>query len=60
MTSVFKVQDAMGRSWQPFYFLSLVVLGAFFVVNLILGVLSGEFSKERAKSVRRQVYQKER
>ena len=26
-----------------------MVLGAFFVMNLILGVLSGEFSKERAK-----------
>ena len=35
-----------------------VVLGAFFVMNLILGVLSGEFSKERAKATSRGVYQK--
>ena len=45
----------MGRSWQWSYFLSLVVLGAFFVMNLILGVLSGEFSKERAKATSRSV-----
>ena len=37
---------------------SKVVLGAFFVMNLILGVLSGEFSKERAKATSRGVYQK--
>ena len=43
----------MGKSWQWSYFLSLVVLGAFFVMNLILGVLSGEFSKERAKATSR-------
>ena len=27
------------------YFISMVILGSFFVMNLILGVLSGEFSK---------------
>ena len=31
----------MGSSWQFIYFVSMVVLGAFFVMNLILGVLSG-------------------
>jgi hypothetical protein len=36
-----QVQDAMGNSWQFIYFVSMVVLGAFFVMNLILGVLSG-------------------
>ena len=35
-----------------------MVLGAFFVMNLILGVLSGEFSKERAKATSRGVYQR--
>ena len=34
-------QDAMGATWQWAYFVSLVILGAFFVMNLILGVLSG-------------------
>ena len=36
-----QVQDAMGNTWQFSYFVSMVVLGAFFVMNLILGVLSG-------------------
>lgn len=31
----------MGSSWQWIYFISMVILGAFFVMNLILGVLSG-------------------
>ena len=35
-----------------------MVLGAFFVMNLILGVLSGEFSKERAKATSRGAYQR--
>merc|ERR1719186_897762 len=43
------VHDAMGNTWQFVYFVSMVVLGAFFVMNLILGVLSGEFSKEKEK-----------
>ena len=36
-----QVQDSMGNTWQFGYFVSMVVLGAFFVMNLILGVLSG-------------------
>jgi len=32
------------------YFVSLIIIGSFFVMNLILGVLSGEFSKEREKA----------
>ena len=36
-----QVHDAMGNTWQFIYFVSMVVLGAFFVMNLILGVLSG-------------------
>jgi hypothetical protein len=38
---LFQVEDAMGNSWQWIYFISMVILGAFFVMNLILGVLSG-------------------
>ncbi|XP_056645199.1 muscle calcium channel subunit alpha-1 isoform X7 [Diorhabda sublineata] len=47
---LYNIQDAMGRTWQWAYFVSMVILGAFFVMNLILGVLSGEFSKEREKA----------
>ena len=38
---LYDIQDAMGNSWQWIYFVSMVILGAFFVMNLILGVLSG-------------------
>jgi voltage-dependent calcium channel L type alpha-1D len=38
---MYSIQDAMGSSWQWIYFVSMVILGAFFVMNLILGVLSG-------------------
>lgn len=48
----------MGNTWQWVYFISMVILGAFFVMNLILGVLSGEFSKERTKAKNRGDFQK--
>ena len=37
-----QVLDAMGNAYVAVtFFVSMVVLGAFFVMNLILGVLSG-------------------
>ncbi|CAG7828197.1 unnamed protein product, partial [Allacma fusca] len=48
--TMYNIEDAMGNSWQWIYFISMVIIGAFFVMNLILGVLSGEFSKEREKA----------
>ena len=38
---IFQIHDSQGCTWQFMYFVSMVVLGAFFVMNLILGVLSG-------------------
>ncbi|VDK28339.1 unnamed protein product [Gongylonema pulchrum] len=35
------VNDAVGREWPWIYFVTLVILGSFFVLNLVLGVLSG-------------------
>ncbi|XP_055598215.1 muscle calcium channel subunit alpha-1 isoform X2 [Uranotaenia lowii] len=55
---LYYIQDAMGSTWQWVYFISMVILGAFFVMNLILGVLSGEFSKERNKAKNRGDFQK--
>uniref|UniRef100_A0A182YN24 Voltage-dependent L-type calcium channel subunit alpha n=1 Tax=Anopheles stephensi TaxID=30069 RepID=A0A182YN24_ANOST len=55
---LYYIEDAMGSSWQWVYFISMVILGAFFVMNLILGVLSGEFSKERTKAKNRGDFQK--
>ncbi|XP_072155545.1 muscle calcium channel subunit alpha-1 isoform X4 [Bemisia tabaci] len=47
---LYDIEDSLGNTWQWIYFISMVILGAFFVMNLILGVLSGEFSKEREKA----------
>nr|CAD2160901.1 unnamed protein product [Meloidogyne enterolobii] len=52
------VNDAVGREWPWIYFVTLVILGSFFVLNLVLGVLSGEFSKEREKANARGLFQK--
>ncbi|XP_075458511.1 voltage-dependent L-type calcium channel subunit alpha-1C isoform X1 [Ascaphus truei] len=52
------MQDAMGYELPCVYFVSLVIFGSFFVLNLVLGVLSGEFSKEREKAKARGDFQK--
>uniref|UniRef100_A0A6I8P7E8 Voltage-dependent L-type calcium channel subunit alpha n=1 Tax=Ornithorhynchus anatinus TaxID=9258 RepID=A0A6I8P7E8_ORNAN len=52
------MQDAMGHELPWLYFVSLVIFGSFFVLNLVLGVLSGEFSKEREKAKARGDFQK--
>ncbi|XP_074861905.1 voltage-dependent L-type calcium channel subunit alpha-1C isoform X4 [Carettochelys insculpta] len=52
------MQDAMGFELPWVYFVSLVIFGSFFVLNLVLGVLSGEFSKEREKAKARGDFQK--
>ncbi|XP_072483436.1 voltage-dependent L-type calcium channel subunit alpha-1F [Notamacropus eugenii] len=52
------MQDAMGYELPWLYFVSLVIFGSFFVLNLVLGVLSGEFSKEREKAKARGDFQK--
>ncbi|XP_066499275.1 voltage-dependent L-type calcium channel subunit alpha-1D isoform X2 [Hoplias malabaricus] len=52
------MNDAIGFELPWIYFVSLVIFGSFFVLNLVLGVLSGEFSKEREKAVCRGELQK--
>ncbi|XP_026871796.2 calcium channel, voltage-dependent, L type, alpha 1S subunit, b [Electrophorus electricus] len=52
------INDAIGNDWPWLYFVSLIILGSFFVLNLVLGVLSGEFTKEREKCRSRGEYQK--
>ncbi|ROL49181.1 Dihydropyridine-sensitive L-type skeletal muscle calcium channel subunit alpha-1 [Anabarilius grahami] len=51
------INDAMGNDWPWIFFLTLILLGSFFILNLVLGVLSGEFTKEREKSRSRGEYQ---
>uniref|UniRef100_A0A3Q2VBA6 Voltage-dependent L-type calcium channel subunit alpha n=1 Tax=Haplochromis burtoni TaxID=8153 RepID=A0A3Q2VBA6_HAPBU len=52
------VNDAVGYTWPWVYFVTLIIIGSFFVLNLVLGVLSGEFSKEREKAKARGDFQK--
>ncbi|KAK8724878.1 hypothetical protein OTU49_010957 [Cherax quadricarinatus] len=50
--------DALGSSYNFLYFVPLIVLGSFFMLNLVLGVLSGEFAKERERVENRQEFLK--
>uniref|UniRef100_A0A672IF76 Voltage-dependent L-type calcium channel subunit alpha n=1 Tax=Salarias fasciatus TaxID=181472 RepID=A0A672IF76_SALFA len=52
------VNDAIGNEWPWIYFVPLILVGSFFVLNLVLGVLSGEFTKEREKARSRGEFQK--
>ncbi|XP_045539714.1 muscle calcium channel subunit alpha-1-like isoform X2 [Papilio machaon] len=57
---MYAIADVKGNTWVWIYFVTLVIFGNFFVMNLILGVLSGEFSKEREKAKSRGDFQKSR
>ncbi|OQV25674.1 Voltage-dependent L-type calcium channel subunit alpha-1C [Hypsibius exemplaris] len=59
-TIMYWMNDSLGYMWPWIYFVSLVVLGSFFVLNLVLGVLSGEFSKERDKAQKSGAFRKNR
>ncbi|VUZ42009.1 unnamed protein product, partial [Hymenolepis diminuta] len=50
--------DAVGDRFSAFYFGPLIVLGSFFMLNLILGVLSGEFAKEKERVEKRRAFLK--
>jgi hypothetical protein len=54
----FKVQDSSGSKWPWLYFTTLIVFGSFLVVNLVLGVLSWEFTREREKLKARGAFRK--
>lgn len=55
-----KTNDSLGNRFNWVYFIPLIVLGSFFMLNLVLGVLSGEFAKEREKVESRRTYLKMR
>ncbi|KAJ7334442.1 Voltage-dependent L-type calcium channel subunit alpha-1D [Desmophyllum pertusum] len=48
---MYRTFDAMDQGGYLYacYYVSLIVIGSFFVLNLVLGVLSGEFAKERER-----------
>ncbi|TNN59698.1 Voltage-dependent N-type calcium channel subunit alpha-1B [Liparis tanakae] len=50
--------DVAGNAWNWLYFIPLIIIGSFFMLNLVLGVLSGEFAKERERVEKRQEFLK--
>ncbi|XP_076455033.1 voltage-dependent calcium channel type A subunit alpha-1-like [Babylonia areolata] len=48
--------DALGSYFNVLYFIPLIILGSFFMLNLVLGVLSGEFAKERERVENRRAF----
>ncbi|XP_048579316.1 muscle calcium channel subunit alpha-1 isoform X2 [Nematostella vectensis] len=55
---MYSINDAIGNSWPWLYFVTLIIWGSFFVLNLVLGVLSGEFAKEKARAQKSGEFQK--
>ncbi|XP_063787224.1 voltage-dependent P/Q-type calcium channel subunit alpha-1A isoform X12 [Pseudophryne corroboree] len=50
--------DVFGSAWNWLYFIPLIIIGSFFMLNLVLGVLSGEFAKERERVENRRAFMK--
>ncbi|XP_068563432.1 voltage-dependent R-type calcium channel subunit alpha-1E isoform X1 [Cebidichthys violaceus] len=57
-TVLYNTDDALGTNWNWLYFIPLIIIGSFFVLNLVLGVLSGEFAKERERVENRRAFMK--
>uniref|UniRef100_A0A8C8FYS6 Voltage-dependent calcium channel alpha-1 subunit IQ domain-containing protein n=1 Tax=Oncorhynchus tshawytscha TaxID=74940 RepID=A0A8C8FYS6_ONCTS len=57
-TVLYNTNDALGPTWNCMYFIPLIIIGSFFVLNLVLGVLSGEFAKERERVENRRAFMK--
>nr|XP_015222183.1 PREDICTED: voltage-dependent N-type calcium channel subunit alpha-1B-like isoform X19 [Lepisosteus oculatus] len=55
---LYNANDASGNTWNWLYFVPLIIIGSFFMLNLVLGVLSGEFAKERERVEKRQEFLK--
>ncbi|XP_048107602.1 voltage-dependent R-type calcium channel subunit alpha-1E isoform X10 [Alosa alosa] len=57
-TVLYNTNDALNPTWNWLYFIPLIIIGSFFVLNLVLGVLSGEFAKERERVENRRAFMK--
>ncbi|XP_061555479.1 voltage-dependent N-type calcium channel subunit alpha-1B isoform X1 [Phycodurus eques] len=55
---LYSTNDVGGNTWNWLYFIPLIIIGSFFMLNLVLGVLSGEFAKERERVEKRQEFLK--
>eukprot|EP00069_Balaena_mysticetus_P005505 bmy_04847T0 len=58
LTIRYQSNDASGNTWNWLYFIPLIIIGSFFMLNLVLGVLSGEFAKERERVENRRAFLK--
>ncbi|ESO09535.1 hypothetical protein HELRODRAFT_73530, partial [Helobdella robusta] len=57
-TVLYYTNDALGSHFPWLYFVTLIIIGSFFMLNLVLGVLSGEFAKERERVESRRAFLK--
>ncbi|XP_055550028.1 voltage-dependent calcium channel type A subunit alpha-1-like isoform X8 [Wyeomyia smithii] len=57
-STMYWTNDALGSTFNWVYFVPLIIIGSFFMLNLVLGVLSGEFAREREKVENRQEFLK--
>ncbi|CAN0379712.1 unnamed protein product [Lampetra planeri] len=55
---LYYTNDVYGSKWNWLYFVPLIIIGSFFMLNLVLGVLSGEFAKERERVENRRAFLK--
>ncbi|XP_074546394.1 voltage-dependent N-type calcium channel subunit alpha-1B isoform X4 [Halichoeres trimaculatus] len=55
---LYSTNDVAGNAWNWLYFIPLIIIGSFFMLNLVLGVLSGEFAKERERVEKRREFLK--
>ncbi|XP_035829518.1 voltage-dependent calcium channel type A subunit alpha-1, partial [Aplysia californica] len=55
-TVLYYTNDALGNWFNYLYFIPLIIVGSFFMLNLVLGVLSGEFAKERERVENRRAF----
>ncbi|KAK0065729.1 voltage-dependent non-L-type calcium channel alpha-1 subunit isoform A [Biomphalaria pfeifferi] len=53
---MYYANDALGSSYNFLYFVPLVIIGSFFMLNLVLGVLSGEFARVRERVENRRAF----
>ncbi|KAH9505336.1 Voltage-dependent P/Q-type calcium channel subunit alpha-1A [Bulinus truncatus] len=53
---LYYADDAVGGNFNFLYFVPLVIIGSFFMLNLVLGVLSGEFARVRERVENRRAF----
>ncbi|PFX33508.1 Voltage-dependent calcium channel type A subunit alpha-1 [Stylophora pistillata] len=56
----YDARDYHTRVITSIIYISLIIIGSFFMLNLVLGVLSGEFAKERERAENRRTFFKYR